>query len=61
MQSWEGHGEVPYSSPQDVRQALVLECPNIALLEVHRVASKCKNVQEDHDKYTTVLPTAKPM
>ncbi|KAJ8449030.1 hypothetical protein Cgig2_004085 [Carnegiea gigantea] len=61
MQSWEGHGKVPYSSPQDVRQTLVSQCPNIALLEVHRAASKCENIHEDHDKYTAVMPTATPL
>ncbi|KAJ8441438.1 hypothetical protein Cgig2_023624 [Carnegiea gigantea] len=31
---------------------------DIALLEIHRAASKCGNIHEDHDKYTAVMPTA---
>jgi len=40
MQSWEGHGEVPYSFPQDVRQTLVSQRSDITLLEIHLAASK---------------------
>ena len=57
MQSWEGYEEVPYSSPGDVRQTLVSQYSDIALLEIHHAASKCENIHEDHDKYTAVMPT----
>ncbi|KAJ8425523.1 hypothetical protein Cgig2_013250 [Carnegiea gigantea] len=44
-----------------VRQTLVPQCPYIALVEAHRVASKYKNIHEDHGKYAAVMPTATPL
>ncbi|KAJ8432927.1 hypothetical protein Cgig2_023057 [Carnegiea gigantea] len=57
----EGNEEAPYSSPKDVRQTLVQQGLDIALVEAHRAASKWENVHEDHDKYAAVMSTTTPL
>ncbi|KAJ8428045.1 hypothetical protein Cgig2_007622 [Carnegiea gigantea] len=61
-QLWEeGHGEVLHGSPKDVRQTLIPQGSDIAVVEAHRAASQCEKVHEDHRKYAAVMATAKPL
>ncbi|KAJ8425493.1 LOW QUALITY PROTEIN: hypothetical protein Cgig2_029575 [Carnegiea gigantea] len=53
--------EVLYGSPKNVRQALVPQGPDVALVEVHRAASQCENIHEDHHKNAVVMAIAKPL